>query len=273
MRLPRTAVAVLALVLGCASLAAFQSASAEERLLVWSDEFDGRPGGPPDPSKWRVEEFTDPTGREKQCYTSSSENVALDGMGHLVISALEQTAQCADGVVRDYTSGFITTEGLHDWTHGRLEVRALNPSGVGTWPAFWAVGVKSPELAWPYLGEIDVMEYVAQDPRHLIGTRHGPKSEDEEWFLQRSLDTQRPLSQRFHVYAVDWSADEVAWSLDGEEYGSISREEVEKEGGWVFDRPFYLLLNLALEGILGGTISDRTRFPQQFVIDYVHVYQ
>lgn len=273
MPLARAALALLPLCLGSGLLVACDSALGESRTLVWSDEFEGQAGHSPDPAKWRFEEFADATDTEKQCYTDSPDNVSLDGRGHLVIRALEQPGNCADGWWREYTSGRITTEGLHTWSHGRLEIRAKVPDGLGTWPAFWALGANKPEVEWPRSGEIDVMEYVAVTPNHLIGTLHGPTSTGERWFLQASTDTDEPLSGGFHTYAVDWSAEELVWSLDGEEYGTVTREEVETQGEWVFDKPFYLLLNLAIEGLIGGPVADDTEFPQDFVVDYVRVYQ
>jgi beta-glucanase (GH16 family) len=269
----RLSVAAVVLCLGAAALSACESAAGEDRQLVWSDEFSG-PAGGLDSRAWRQEAFGDPYGSELQCYTDSPLNVARDGQGHLVITALAALGhRCSDGVVSDYTSGRITTERLRHWRHGRLEIRAQVPSGVGTWPAFWALGEDKPIVEWPRSGEIDVMEYVAADPLHLIGTVHGPDAAGERWFLQAATDVKSPLSDGFHTYAVDWSADELVWSLDGVEYGRVSREEAEQLGDWVFDKPFYLILNVAVGGILGGPVDPDTVFPQSFVVDYVRVYQ
>ena len=254
-------------------LSACESAAGRPRVLVWADEFHG-PAGALNPQAWQHDTFGDPTGTELQCYTDSPANVAQDGRGHLVITALEAPFHlCADGATSKYTSARITTETLRYWQHGRLEVRARVPSGVGTWPAFWALGQDKPVVEWPRSGEIDVMEYVAADPFRLIGTIHGPDPAGERWFLQAALDVDEPLSDGFHTYAVDWTAEEMVWSLDGEEYGRVTREEAEELGDWVFDKPFYLILNLAVGGILGGPVSDETVFPQSFVVDYVRVYQ
>lgn len=264
---------LLALCVGLGALSACERASGESRRLVWSDEFNGARGQSPLPMKWRFEEFADATDTEKQCYTDSPDNVALDGDGHLLITALEKAGNCADGWYRFYTSGRITTERLQTWTHGRLEMRAQVPEGVGTWSAFWALGANKPMIEWPRSGELDVMEHVGADPQHLIGTVHGPTASGERWFLQASTDADAPLSDGFHTYALDWSEDELVWSLDGEEYGRVTREDVEAVGEWVFDRPFYLVLNLAVEGLLGGPVAEDTEFPQVFAVDYVRVYR
>ena len=118
------------------------------RKLVWSDEFDGANGTLPDPGKWKLEQFADATDDEKQCYTDSPDNVHTDGNGYLVISANRQSGNCADGWYRDITSARLTTMGLNSWEHARFEIRAKMPTGVGTWPAFWAMGEDN-QVEWP----------------------------------------------------------------------------------------------------------------------------
>lgn len=250
------------------------SRAPEDRTLVWADEFDGANGALPDASKWKIEQYADATDTEKQCYTDSSDNLHTDGEGYLVVSALEQAGNCADGWYRFVTSGRITTDGIESWKYGRFEMRAKMPSGVGTWPAFWAIGEDpDPSVEWPELGEIDAMEYVGRDPTHLIGTIHGATDSGERWFLQAETDAPEPLSDAMHTYAVDWNADRVIWYLDGREYGRITRAEAEERGTWEFDRPFHLILNLAIGGVLGGEVPEDLAYPQELVVDYVRVYQ
>ena len=116
------------------------AAGQPDRKLVWSDEFDGDNGALPDPDKWELEQYADATDDEKQCYTDSAENVHTDGGGYLVISANKESGNCADGWYRDITSARLTTKGIESWEHARFEIRAKMPTGVGTWPAFWAMG-------------------------------------------------------------------------------------------------------------------------------------
>jgi beta-glucanase (GH16 family) len=249
------------------------SGSTPQRELVWSDDFDGANGAGPDPAKWVLEQYADATDTEKQCYTDSTDNAHTDGHGYLVISALEQAGNCADGWYRFVTSARLTTEGLQTWRHARFEIRAKMPAGVGTWPAFWALG-QEPGVEWPEVGEIDAMEYVGRDPAHVIGTVHGADEEGQQWFLQAETDaaSDTALSSEMHTYAVEWDEDRVTWYLDDEEYGSVTREEVEQEGEWPFDRPYYLVLNLAIGGVLGGEVPDSLTFPQELVVDWVRVY-
>ena len=245
------------------------------RSLVWADEFDGPAGALPDPDNWGFETFGGGSGNDElQCYTAAPGNTSTDGEGHLVITARRQPGhRCVDGHIHDFTSGRITTQGKHTWTHGRFEVRAQVPAGVGTWPAFWALGANRPEVGWPASGEIDVMEHVGQDPTNVFGTIHGATATGEHWSLSTDTDLAAPLSDDFHVYSVDWNGDGMVWSLDGDEYGHLTREQAEQEGEWVFDRPFYLLLNLAVGGTLGGPVPPSATFPQSYVVDYVRVYQ
>src|SRR5262249_49577560 len=160
-----------------------------------------------------------------------------DGNGYLVISALKQAGNCADGWYRFVTSARLTTQGLASWRHARFEIRAKMPSGVGTWPAFWALGQED-GVEWPEVGEIDAMEYVGSDRDHVIGTVHGADDDGAPWFLQAATDADAPLSADMHTYAVEWDHDKITWYLDGEEYGTVTRDEVEQEGDWPYDRPF-----------------------------------
>jgi len=243
--------------------------------LVWSDEFNGRAGHLPDERKWHLETIGQTSGNgELQCYTDQPDNAATDGDGHLVITAHEDTGHyCTDGSQNNYTSARLNTIDKHDWKHGRFEIRAKVPDGVGTWPAFWSVGADYPDVGWPESGELDVMEVIGADITHLIGTAHFPDDQGEHVFLQASTDVSAPLSEDFHVYAMEWDAEAVVWFLDGEEYGRVTRAEVEDAGDWVFNDQFYLVLNLAVGGVLGGPVGLDTVFPQRFVVDYVRVYQ
>lgn len=266
-----------ALALGVVIVAAVGSLGAgnDEPQLVWSDEFNGRAGHLPDERKWQMETIGQSSGNgELQCYTDQPDNVATDGDGHLVITAhLDTGHYCTDGSQNNYTSARLNTLDKHEWKHARFEIRAKVPDGVGTWPAFWSLGADYPDVGWPESGELDVMEVVGADLNHLIGTLHFPDDQAEHVFLQTAKDVSEPLSEDFHVYAMEWDDEDVVWSLDGDEYGRVSRSEVEEAGDWVFDGPFYLVLNLAIGGVLGGPVGIDTVFPQEFVVDYVRVYQ
>jgi beta-glucanase (GH16 family) len=272
----RYAAAAVALLCATTALSACSSAQSVDRpdpdTLVWSDDFDGPNGALPDSTKWRLETYADATDDEKQCYTDSPDNVHTDGQGYLVISALQQAGNCADGWYRFVTSARLTTQGIASWKYGRFEIRAKMPTGAGTWPAFWAKG-DDPDLEWPAVGEIDAMEFAGSDQTHVIGTVHGADDEGERWFLQGETDADVPLSADMHTYAVQWDHDRVSWYLDGEQYAEVTRDEAEDEGNWAFDRKFYLILNLAIGGYIGGVVPEDLPYPQELVVDWVRVYQ
>ncbi len=146
------------------------------------------------------------------------------------------------------------------------------PAGVGTWPAFWALSDED-GVEWPESGELDVMEYVGRDRDHLIGTAHFADPDGERQFLQADHDSPTLLSADMHTYAMEWDDDEITWFIDDQEYGSVTKDEVEDVGTWPFDRPFYLILNLAIGGVLGGEVPDNLVYPQELVVDYVRVYE
>jgi beta-glucanase (GH16 family) len=231
--------------------------------LVWQDEFDGQ--GLPDAGRWDYE-----VGRirnnEQQYYTRSRPSNARVQDGMLVIEAHRERYEGAD-----YTSASLTSRA--SWTHGRIEVRAKLPKGRGTWPAIWTLGTNIREVGWPACGEIDIMEHVGFDPgrihanihtrayNHVQGTNKG-----------NSILVSRP-DEEFHVYSVRWAPEQIEAFVDGQRYFAFAREP----GGdavWPFDKPQYLILNLAIGGSWGGQKGiDEAAFPTQFVIDYVRVFR
>ncbi len=247
-------------------------ATGRPRELVWSDEFDGPAGAPPDPDSWVHDVGGDGWGNaELQHYTDATENASTDGHGHLVIRAVRTGAGSAEGSA-GYTSARITTLRRFEATYGRVEVRAQLPGGAGTWPAFWMLGADLPDVGWPSCGEIDVMEHVGHEPGRLLGTLHGPTYDGGHWYLSRDTRVD-DLTSGFHDFAVEWEPGSVSFSVDGHDYGRVVRAEVEQRGPWVFDHPFFLLLNLAVGGELGGAVPSTTAWPQELVVDHVRLYR
>jgi beta-glucanase (GH16 family) len=232
---------------------------------VWSEDFEGPAGTPPDPARWTHDLGGGGWGNEElQMYTNSPANAAVDGQGHLVIRA----DRASDG----YTSARITTRGLVEAGHGRLEVRAQLPAGRGTWPCCWMLGTAMGDLGWPACGEIDVVEHVGHEPGRVFSTLHGASAGGEHWSLFRKAVVPDATSS-FHTYAAEWDASSVAFAVDDEPFGRIERGEVESHGPWVFDGPFFVLLNLAVGGTLGGEVPATTTWPQEFVLDFVRLYR
>jgi beta-glucanase (GH16 family) len=231
--------------------------------LVWHDEFSGRAGSRPDPSRWEIE--TGPRNGTLQQYTSKPSNVSLDGHGDLVISAQRESAGA-------YTSGEIQTEGRFQTQYGRLEARIKLPSGDGLWPAFWAMGSDFSEVGWPQSGEIDVMENFGNNPFKITGSIHGPWRTPHGYAVVSDGFSPVSLANAFHVYGAIWSPDRITFTLDGRRYASVTPASLSPGQQWVFDKPFFLILNLAVGGRWSGPPA-RTRFPATMVVDWVRVYR
>jgi beta-glucanase (GH16 family) len=230
--------------------------------LIWSDEFDGPAGTSPDQSKWTHEIGGHGWGNaELQTYTADPASACHDGQGNLVIKA----HRLGDG----FTSARLISKGLFDVTYVRLECRALLPGGAGLWSAFWALGADIDVQPWPLCGEIDIIENLGSEPRRVFGTVHCPGHAGRDGISGDALAS-GSLHQDFHVYAVEWSADQIAWSLHGAVYHVVTKSQIGP--AWVFDHPFYLLINLAVGGWLGGPVGAETRFPAELLVDHVRVY-
>ena len=245
--------------------------------LVWEDTFDGEAGAPPDERWWNHETGGDGWGnRELQYYVDGGRAAALDGEGHLVITAAEgpapDGADCWYGECR-YTSARITTKGKVEVEYGRIEARAKLPAGDGMWPAFWMLGANIDLKGWPNAGEIDVMENIGREPNRVHGTVHGRTyaGGDSVGGSYRFDDT-RP-SDGFHTYAIEWEPERIRWYVDDVHYSTVLPSILPSPRWWAFDHPFFLILNLAVGGQWPGDPTEETVFPQEFVIDHVRIYE
>jgi beta-glucanase (GH16 family) len=232
--------------------------------LVFSDEFD-TPGAL-DPAKWGYE-IGYVRNQEAQYYTSRSENVRAEG-GNLVIEARKEPYQG-----HGYTSASVNTRGRFEFQYGRVEVRAKLPTGNGTWPAIWMLGTSIGQIGWPACGEIDVMENVGFEPNRIYGTVHTAAYNHVQGTARGANVTVANPWEAFHVYAMEWHADRIDVFVDGEKYFTF-RNEGTGSAAWPFDKPQYLLLNLAIGGSWGGQKGiDDSRFPHRYLVDYVRVYK
>jgi beta-glucanase (GH16 family) len=251
--------------------------------LLWSDEFDGPAGSPPDPANW-TPEIGDGTvnqipgwgNDELQYYTDSPENVRHDGDGHLVIEVHEVEdprpdtgLQCYYGPC-EYTSARLLTWHKQEFEYGRIEARVKVPGGAGYWPAFWSLGTDIDEVPWPRAGEIDIMEFVGREPYEVFGTIHGPGYSGGQSFGNTTSTFPVPVPDDFHTYAIEWGPGEIVWEFDGERYHEAVPGNV-APNDWVFDKPFFLLLNVAVGGNFGGAVAADTVFPQRMLVDHVRV--
>jgi beta-glucanase (GH16 family) len=254
---------------------AFLRRSTAARRLVWSDEFNGPEHSPVDSGRWRHETGGAWGEGELQSYTARTANSYQDGRGRLVIAARAERFRGADSITRDYTSARISTKDSYSFRYGMVEARLQTPVGKGIWPAFWALGIDIDRSGWPDCGEIDVMENLGQEPRKAFGTIHGPRSGggQADYDPGRTMVHPSPLSREFHTYGVQWLPGSIQFYFDGRPYGAIAATDLPARSRWVFDHPFFLILNVAVGGRWAGSPDASTTFPQPLVVDYVRVSQ
>ncbi|WP_405718581.1 family 16 glycosylhydrolase [Streptomyces sp. NBC_01537] len=242
---------------------------------TWSDEFDGAAGSAPSATRWTHETGGSGNGNnELQYYTNSTDNAALDGSGHLVITARAASSSaglsCWYGACR-YTSARLNTARTFTQAYGRFEARIKIPRGQGMWPAFWMLGNDIGSVGWPASGEIDAMENIGKEPGTVHGTIHGPGYSGSGGLgAAYTLPNGQAFADNYHTFAVEWSPSAITWSVDGTTYETRTPADV---GGnkWVFGHPFFLILNLAVGGSWPGDPDSSTSFPQTMTIDYVRV--
>lgn len=233
--------------------------------LAWSDEF--LYTGLPDSAKWNFDVGGSGWGNnEKQYYTQADTGNATVKDGVLNIVARKEKKENSD-----YTSARLVTRGKASWTYGYVEARIKLPAGEGLWPAFWMLGNNISQVGWPACGEIDIMEHVGYQPdsswgtihteafNHMKGTQKGAKI-----FLSNPYN-------RYHTYSVEWTPEEIRFYVDENHFFSFKNEH-KTVSEWPFDSPFYLILNVAVGGNLGGKIDDSI-FPAILKVDYVRVFQ
>jgi beta-glucanase (GH16 family) len=231
--------------------------------LIWDDEFSGRAGSRPDPSRWEIE--TGSRNGTLQQYTSSPENVSLDVGGHLAITARRTSAG-------GYTSGAIQTEGRFQTEYGRIEARIKLPSGQGLWPAFWAVGSDYSRVGWPQSGEIDIMESFGNNPFKITGSIHGPWQTSHAYALVSDGFSRVSLASGYHIYGATWSPNRITFTLDYRPFATVTPASLSPGQQWVFNKPFFLILNLAVGGQWSGSPVE-TPFPERMLVDWVRVYR
>ncbi len=242
-------------------------------VLIWSDEFNGANGSLPDSSKWIMETGGGGWGNnELETYTNRTQNAHLQD-GSLAIVASKEKFTGTDGIAREYTSARIKTAGLFEQKYGRFEARIKIPEGQGMWPAFWMMGNNIDKAGWPTGGEIDVMENIGKEPAIAHGSMHGPGySGGKGLSAAYSLPTGK-LADDFHIFAVEWEAAAVRFYVDGNLYETRTPADLPAGQTWVFDHPFFILLNVAVGGDWPGSPDSTTVFPQTMLVDYVRVYR
>jgi beta-glucanase (GH16 family) len=251
--------------------------------LVWTDEFNGAAGTPPDPTVWRSEigdGFDQGSvgwgNGEYEYYTGSTDNAALDGAGHLVITASKvdtSTTQleCWYGMC-EYTSARLVTKDRLETAYGWIEARLKLPYSQGIWPKFWMLGNDIGEVGWPTCGEIDVIEHIGREPNTAHGDIHGPGYSGGAG-VGGSYTSDDPISDDYHVFAIEWQPELIRWYVDETNFFTATVDSIPAGTEWVFDHPAYLIMNVAVGGNWPGDPDETTVMPQTMYVDYVHVYQ
>jgi len=263
------ALSAISLLCGCKKEYNFEGTEYNRNIktLVWADEFDK--DGAPNPENW-IYEVGYVRNKEAQFYTfNDRKNVRVEN-GMLVIEAHKDSS-----AKNPITSGSIKTVGKREFLHGRIEARAKIPSGRGTWPAIWTVGVPLKEGdGWPKNGEIDIMEYVGYNPKvmtanvHTYGSVRLKTDKVKNGFQKEIAD----LDTEWHTYALEWTKDELKFFIDGKQFGSYPRPA--NANYWAFDNPHFMIVNLAIGGAWGGNKGiDDAIFPAKFLVDYIRYYR
>lgn len=258
--------------------AASTPAPSNSWTLVWSDEFDGAAGAVPNAANWNYDlgnaENSGWGNHELEYYTSSARNAQTDGNGMLVITAEKATnpGPCWNGSPCPYTSARIHTNGKVGFTYGKVEARMKLPAGAGIWPAFWALGTDLATAGWPNSGEIDIMEFVGKTPNTVYGTLHGPGYSGAQG-INKPYDLGTAVSADFHTYTIIKRPNEIIWQVDGKDYHRLTPASLPAGANWVFEKPFFVILNLAIGGDWPGSPDANTVFPAQMKVDWVRVYK
>ncbi|MGI5472628.1 ricin-type beta-trefoil lectin domain protein [Streptomyces sp. CA-132043] len=247
--------------------------TASTQAVTFEDNFDGPAGSAVDGGKWQIETGDNVNNHERQYYTAGNSNAALNGQGQLVITARKENPnnyQCWYGRC-EYTSARLNTSGKFTAQYGHVEARMKIPRGQGMWPAFWMLGNDLGQVGWPNSGEIDIMENVGFEPSTVHGTIHGPGYSGSGGIgAGYTLPNGQVFADAFHTFAIDWAPDSITWSVDGNVFQRRTPADL---GGkqWAFNKPFFLILNLAVGGYWPGDPDGSTSFPQQLVVDHVKV--
>jgi beta-glucanase (GH16 family) len=268
MRMIGTLLAVVVL-----SVQGSSQADATKWKLTWSDEFNAEDGTAPDSAKWSFDFGGEGWGnKELESYTSRPVNVQQKG-GNLVITALKEDYTGKDGVARPYTSARIKTKGLFSQAYGRVEARMQLPLGKGIWPAFWMLGDDIGTAGWPKAGEIDIMENIGEAGR-AYSTLHGPEYSGAHGISAKyDLPVGEVVNTGFHVYAVEWSPNNIRFYFDDKLIVERTPADLPAGAKWVYDHPFFVILNVAVGGLWPGNPDETTAFPQRMLVDYVRVYK
>ncbi len=259
-------IAVLALI----SIAITPSSNAASAPLakkyLWQVEFNGKAGQAPSSKFFKFNTGGGGWGNsEEQFYVNTRKTSATDGNGKMVFTASKISYDLPSSdkyFPYKYKSARIYTNGKVSFKYGRMEARIKLPPGVGTWPAFWMLGTDIGNNTWPDCGEIDIMEAKGSLPYTTFGTIHGPGYSGGGG-ISGGTTLQTPLTEEYHVYAINWKPNSIEWYIDDQLYHSITKDQVANE--WVFNKRFFLILNLAMGGLFTGEIDPSIEETKMYI--------
>lgn len=233
------------------------------RKLMWSDEFDY--SGKPDEKKWGFDlgDGCPNCGwgnNEAQLYTNELKNSYVKN-GVLTVEAIKKEGK--------WTSARLTTQGKFGFAHGRIEFRAKLPAGKGTWPALWMLGESVKTEGWPACGEIDIMEHVGRNPTVVQSAMHTQSNYGNT--INKGDTKVIDFDKEFHIYGAEWSAEKIDFFVDDKVFYTYN-PTVKDKNTWPLDSPFYVIINIAIGGNLGGHDIDPTLTSVKMLVDYVRVY-
>lgn len=237
-------------------------AQVQSRKIVWIENFNGKSLAE---KNWN---FEIGDGCPQLCGWGNSESQIYTKTNHVLKNGkLIIQPKFVDGI---FSSTRITTKSKREFQYGYVETRAKLPVGKGLWPAFWMLGSNISEIGWPKCGEIDILEYVGREPQTIFTSIHTADS------FGNTVNTKKrifpDIEKGFHIYGMDWSKDKISFFVDNELVYTF-QPAAKNEKTWPFDKPFYLIINLAIGGNFGGREIDNDIIKQTFEIDYVKIYQ
>lgn len=250
--------------------------TAVKKKLLWKQEFNTKAGKRPVDFGF-VYDFGYGNGwgnSEVQFYSKNKSNAATNGNGKMVITATRipfdhpvNIRYCGLGC--EYTSARFKTQGKLNFRYGRIEARIKNPAGQGAWPAFWLLGRDLPSVSWPQSGEIDIMEGKGSVPNTIWGTVHGPGYSGGQG-ISGSLYSPETYDSAYHVYAIEWKKNSIKWYIDDELFHEVTPATV-APNEWVFNKYYFMIINLAMGGVFGGATSEDVTEAKLY-IDYIRYY-
>lgn len=251
------------------------SVTAAPAKILWRQEFNGKANSAPSSKIWGYDLGGMNANSEEQFYTKSRKNIRMDGSGNLVIQAIpikEGSAQWLKCISCKFSSARIKTQDKLAFKYGKIESRIKMPSGVGTWPAFWMLGTNLERLGWPDAGEIDIVEARGADPLMVFGTLHGPGYNGSNGTQIGDVAySSTNLHDNFHVYSIEWTPNSIKWFFDGKLYHTATKLSVSPDE-YVFNRPFFMILNLAMGGTFAGDLDPNLQ-GATMLVDYIRYYK